>query len=279
MTFFRRRSAPGEGPVGLLAGSGALPLVFAQAARALDREVVVIGLEGHTDPRLREYAKEAHYIEFGAVGRIPEILKKAGVKSAAMAGAVPKKEIYDPSAKLDSAFHGIVGGMRNKGDDHLLRAFEVFLRLRCGVSLVDPRRFLKGLLAPKGALTRRAPTEAEWKDLRFGREIAKGIGKMDIGQTVVVKQLTVLAVEALEGTDAAIRRGGSLARGGATVVKTAKPNQDLRFDLPCVGEETLESMRASGCSTLGIEAGKTLVLFKDKFIARADREGVAIVGL
>lgn len=279
MTPFWGAPAPESGPVGLLAGSGQLPLVFAQAVKSLGHPLVVIGLEGKTDARLRDFAVEAHYIQFGAVGRIPEILKASGVKRVAMAGAIPKKDIYDPSAKLDEAFHGITGGMRNKGDDHLLRAFEVFLKVRCGVSMLDPRVFLKELLAPKGALTRRSPDAAEALDLAFGREIAKGIGKMDIGQTVVVKQLSVLAVEALEGTDAAIRRGGMLARGGAVVVKTSKPNQDLRFDLPCVGEETLESMRASGCTVLGIEAGKTLILSKDKFIERADREGVSVVGL
>lgn len=274
-----RRRVREDGPVGLLAGGGDLPFVFARAARSLKRELVVIGLEGHTDKRLGDYASEAHYIGFGAVGKIAEVLKRAGVKSVAMAGSIPKKEIYDPGARPDAALQGILGGVRNQGDDHLLRAFEVFLRARCGVSVIDTRVFLKDLLAPKGVLTRRVPTDAEWKDISFGRHIAKGIGRMDIGQTVVVKQLTVLAVEALEGTDAAIRRGGALGRGGAVVVKTSKPNQDLRFDLPCVGEETLESMRAAGAATLGVEAGKTLVLFKDRFIARADREGVAIVGL
>jgi DUF1009 family protein len=280
MSPFWRNSASRDagGPVALLAGSGDLPLLFAQAARSLKTDLVIIGLEGITDPRLRDYASQAHFIEFGALARIPEILKSAGVKKVAMAGGVPKKKIYDPSAKIDSAYRDMVGKMRNQGDDHILRGFEVFLKIRCGVSVIDPRRFLKGLLATKGPLTRRIPTDSEWKDLSFGRDIARGIGKMDIGQTVVVKQLAVLAVEALEGTDAAIRRGGSLAPG-SVVVKTAKPNQDLRFDLPCVGEETLESMRAAGCSTLGVEAGKTLMLFKDQFIARADRDGVAIVGI
>lgn len=256
-----------------------MPFLFVRAARALKREFIVVGLEGHTDKRLGEYASEAHYLELGTLDRLPGILKNAGVKRVAMAGSVPKKEIYNPSVSVDSHVRGIFSGADNKGDDHLLRAFGVFLKVRCGVSVIDPRVFLKDLLVPKGVLTRREPTEAEWKDLRFGCSIAKGVGKMDIGQTVVVKQGTVLAVEALEGTDAAIRRGGALGMGGAVVVKTAKPNQDLRFDLPCVGEETLESMRAAGSSVLGIEAGKTLVMFKDVFIARADREGVAIVGI
>ena len=271
--------AKDSGPVGLLAGSGDLPFLFAAAARALKRDLVVVGLEGHTDKRLGEYASEMHFLKLGTLDRLPEILKNARVKRVVMAGGVSKKEIYNPSLSMDSHVRGILGGVDNKGDDHILRAFGVFLKARCGVSVIDPRVFLKDLLVPKGVLTRRAPTEAEWKDLRFGRLIAKGVGKMDIGQTVVVKQGTVLAVEAIEGTDATIRRGGALGMGGAVVVKTAKPNQDLRFDLPCVGEETLESMHASGSVALGIEAGKTLVMFKDKLIARADREGVAIVGI
>ena len=160
-----------------------------------------------------------------------------------------------------------------------MKALQLFLKTKCGVSIADPRFFLKDILAVKGVMTKRAPTPADMNDLRFGWRIAKGIGKIDIGQTVVVKAGVVLAVEALEGTDAAIRRGGQLGREGAVVVKVSKPNQDLRFDLPCVGTETLESMKATNAKVMGVEAGKTVMLFKEKLIAAADQANLILVGL
>jgi DUF1009 family protein len=144
---------------------------------------------------------------------------------------------------------------------------------------VDSRSFLKDSLAKKGVLTKRAPSETEWKDIRFGRSIVKGIGKLDIGQTIVVKNGVVLAVEAIEGTDQAIRRGGQLANGGAVVVKMSKPNQDLRFDLPCVGLETLESLKSVQSRVLAVESKKTLMLNASQIIERADAENITVVGI
>lgn len=253
--------------------------MFAQAAASLKRDVVVFGVEGYTDRRVETFAKEAHYVKMGELGTFMGILKKTGIRKVVLAGGLPKKEIYNPQTNQDSDLQGFLRPLSNKGDDHFLRAFVLFLKVRCGVSVVDSTFFLKNMLAPKGVLTERRPTEAERRDLNFGYRIAKGIGKLDIGQTVVVKQGVVLAVEALEGTDAAIRRAGGLSREGAVVVKVSKPNQDLRFDLPCVGLETLESLRSVSSKVLGVEAGKTLVLFKEKLIEAADRENIAIVGL
>ena len=266
-------------PIGLLAGKGELPVLFAQAVSLLRRPLVVIGVEGLTDRRVEDFAEKTHYVRLGDIESIGGILKQSKVKKVALAGGIPKKEIYNPGFELDASARHFIEQTRNKGDDHLLRAFQVFLKIKCGVSVLDSRSILKGLLAKKGTLSRRAPSETEWTDLRFGFGIAKGVGKMDIGQTVVVKRGVVLAIEALEGTDAAIRRGGDLGRGQAVIVKVSKPNQDLRFDLPCIGLETLESLKAADSSVLGIEAGKTLLLSGERLIREADQAGISIVGL
>lgn len=268
-----------SGPIGLIAGQGEFPLLFAQAAASLNKNVVVFGVKGYTDKRVESFAKETHYVELGALGSLVDLLKKTKIKNVVLAGGVPKKEIYNPDFKLDNTARGFIHETRNKGDDHLLKAFELFLKAKSGVSILDSRLFLKDILVPKGVLTDRIPTEAEWRDLKFGYQIIKGIGKLDIGQTVVVKREVVLAVEAIEGTDAAIKRGGELGHGSVVVVKAAKPNQDLRFDLPCVGLETLESLKSVSSKVLGIESGKTIILFKDKMIEAANREQMTIVGL
>ncbi len=275
--FWRRESI--EGPIGLIAGQGEFPLLFSQVASSLKREIILFGLEGYTDKRVENYAKEAHYVQLGSLGRLIELLRQTRIKKVVLAGAVPKKEIYNPQFSLDPAAQAFIRNTHNKGDDHILRAFQFLLKAKCGVSIMDSRLILKDALAARGVMTNRIPTEEEWKDLRFGYKIAKGIGKLDIGQTVVVKQGVVLAVEAMEGTDRAIRRAGELGRDNAVVVKTAKPNQDLRFDLPCVGPQTIESLKAISSHVLGVESGKTVLLFKGKVMEAANRENISIVGL
>lgn len=277
MWNFKRSPDPDEA-IGLIAGQGDFPFLFLEAARSLNKKIIVFGFNGLTDPKLGHSGAPAHFLTLGKLGELLELLKKSKVRQVALAGGIPKKEIYNPQTLLDGEAKEVLGGTANKGDDHLLRAFALYLKARCGISVLDSRDFLKNTLALKGVLTRRAPEAAEMADLRFGWRIVKGIGKMDIGQTVVVKAGVVIAVEALEGTDAAIRRAGSLAGPGGVVVKASKPGQDMRFDLPCVGTETLKSMRAAGCRTLGVESGKTIFLFKEALLREADAENISIVG-
>ena len=268
-----------EAPIGLIAGQGDFPVLFAGAAASLGKKVVAFGIKGYTDPSLENHVVRAHYVELGELEKLIGLLKENGIRQVMLAVGVPKKEIYNPSFQIDSTAKNFLGGTKNKGDDHLLRAFQVFLKLRCGVSVVDSRKFLKNAMAPKGVLTARKPSAEEWEDLRFGWRIAKGIGKMDIGQTVVVKRGVVLAVEAIEGTDNAVRRGSELSQGGAVVVKVCKPRQNLRFDLPCVGRNTLETLKSVSSRVLGIEAGKTIMIFREKLIEEADRNELTIVGM
>ncbi|OIO37922.1 MAG: hypothetical protein AUJ71_04215 [Candidatus Omnitrophica bacterium CG1_02_49_16] len=265
--------------LGLIAGKGDFPVLFAEAAFSVKQPLVVFGIRGFADPRLESLAVETHHLELGALNKLVDLLKKTKVKKVVLAGGIPKREMYNPSFQMDKTAKGFIHDTRNKGDDHILRALQVFLKAKCGVSIVDPRIFLKNTLASKGVMTRRVPTKGEMDDLKFGWRIAKGIGKMDVGQTVVVKDGVVLAVEAIEGTDAAIRRGGQLSKTGAIVVKVSKPKQDLRFDLPCVGNETLESMKAVGAKVIGLETSKTIMLFKEKLIEAANQADLSLVGI
>ena len=268
-----------EGPIGLVAGQGSFPMLFAKAALSVNRPVILFGVEGITDRRVEEYTSEAHYVGLGELGRLLDLLKGKSIKQVVFAGSIPKKRIYDASLKLDTTASDFLHQTSNKGDDHLLRSLEVLLKVKCGASVLDSRRFLKNTLAPKGVITRRKPSENEKKDLKLGFQTAKHVGRMDVGQTVVVKDGVVVAVEALEGTDQAIRRGGELARSGTVVVKVSKPNQALRFDLPCVGPDTIEVLRSVSAAVLGVEAGRTILLSKDKFIEEADRAGLCVVGV
>lgn len=266
-------------PIGLIAGKGDFPVLFAKAAFSMKRPLIVFGVEGYTDRRVEEFAAESYYVDLGSLEKLVENIKRSGIKEAVLAGGVPKKEIYNPSFQMDDSAKSLIHTTKNKGDDHLLRSFQVFLKVKCGVSILDSRIFLKNTTATRGVMTARKPTPEEIRDLRLGWKVARGIGRMDIGQTVVVKNGVVLAVEAIEGTDKAIERGSELGRGGAVVVKAAKPNQSLRFDLPCVGMETLETLKNSSSKVLGVEAGKTIMIFKEKLIEMANQNQMTIVGL
>ncbi len=274
--WLRREPA---GTIGLIAGQGDFPVLFAKAGMSLKRKIVAFGIEGCTDRHLEDFVSEVHYIGLGDLEKLTALLKQTGVKNVVLAGGVPKKELYNPSFRIDGEAQRLVDNTKNKGDDHLLRALRVYLKIKCGVSVLDPRIFLKNSTAPRGVLTKRKPTAAESEDLRFGWKIAKAVGRMDIGQTVVVKKGVVLAVEAIEGTDNAIQRGAALGNGDAVVVKVCKPNQDLRFDLPCIGRDTLETLKARSCRVLGIESGRTIMIFKENLIDMANQYGMTIVGM
>ena len=268
-----------NGVIGLIAGEGAFPVLVAKAAASQKKKVAVFGIEGCFDKSIGDFAQSVHTIRLGAVEDLVRLLKENRIKKLILAGGVPKKEIFNRAFDLDASAKNIIQKTSNRGDDHLLRAFQIFLKVRCGVSVMDPRRFLKECLCPKGVLTERKPTAGEWRDLKFAWKIAEGIGKMDIGQTVVVKHGVVLAVEAIEGTNHAILRGGELGQGEAVVVKRTKPKQELRFDLPCVGLETLQALKTASSRVLGLEARKTLLISKEELLQKADDEQICIVGL
>jgi len=263
--------------IGLIAGNGRFPLLFAENARRLGYRVSAVALTGETDPSLEGAVDRLHWIALGQLGRLIKAFKKDGVRQAVMVGGVKKTHLFS-GIRPDLRSLALLRRVTVPKDDMLLRAIAAELESE-GIAIRESTFGLTGLLVEEGKLTRRAPTRKEWRDIEFGWEMAKTVGALDIGQCVVLKERLVVAVEAVEGTDQAIRRGGKLARGGAVVVKRFKPQQDRRFDLPAVGPITIEVMAESGAAVLAIEAGRALLLDRAVAIAAADEAGIAIVGI
>jgi hypothetical protein len=263
--------------IGLIAGGGRFPLVFAESARRAGHRVVAAAHVNQTDPALEGIVDALTWVKLGQFGRVVEVLKGAGCTQVVMLGSITKARFFR-DAWLDGLGVQILARLATKTDDSVLRAIASALEER-GLPVTDPTAYLQDRLAPEGVLGGREPTDEEWADARYGLELARAIGRLDLGQTVVVKDRMAIAVEALEGTDACIRRGGELAKEGAVVVKAVKPNQDRRFDLPAVGPDTIDSMREARCEVLAVEAGSTLVMDLDEMIRRADKARIAVVGI
>jgi len=261
--------------IGLIAGSGQFPLLFAHAARQAGVEVVALGFQGETDPALSKYVNEFHMLKLGQLSRMINAFRRAGITRAAMAGAINKTKLYT-RIRPDWRAVKFLNSLRNKKDDSLLRAFADELESE-GIKIEPSTMFLPSLLAPEGILTRRKPNHREQVDIVFGWKMAKVIGGLDIGQCLVVKNQAVLAVEGIDGTDSTILRGGRLCREGAIIVKVSKPIQDLRFDVPAVGYDTIETMKRVKARVLAVEAGKTLMFDREKMIDAADAAGISIL--
>jgi DUF1009 family protein len=261
--------------IGLIAGNGRFPELFAEAARARGLQVVALGHFGDTNPDLARHVDAFHWVHLGQLSKSANFLRQEGVSRAVMAGGIGKLSSI-LRARLDWRGLAVAARMRNFNDDHVLRLIADEYE-RAGIRIESSTLFTPELLAPAGQLSQRAPDAQEAKDIALGLEVVYAIGRADIGQTVVVERGQVLAVEASEGTDDTIRRGGRYGRGRSVVVKCSKPGQDLRFDLPAVGERTIEVMKDSGCTTLCIEARRTLLLDGDLALRRADQAGIAMV--
>jgi hypothetical protein len=261
----------------LIAGGGVFPLMIADAARKEGLRVVAVAHEGETNPRIAEEVDELTWVKLGQLGHLIKVLKRAGVSKTVMAGTINKKKMFE-NVRPDLRGLTLMSKLAIFHDDDILRAVARELG-REGIEIVSSTEHLPELLAPRGNLTRKKPTKEEREDVEFGWRIAKELGRMDIGQCVVVRKKTVLALEAIEGTNEAILRGGKFAKEKAVVVKVSKPNQDLRFDVPTVGQETIEVMSQIKASVLAIEAGKTLIFDKHATISYADRSSIVILSL
>jgi len=263
---------------GLIAGNGRFPLLFAQSAREKGVEVVAIAHKGQSLPELERYVARIHWIKVGQLGRLIELLKAEDIKHAAMVGGVTKTLMFS-NVTPDLRALSLLARIRTMKDDVLLRAVSEEIEKR-GITIHPSTLFLADLLSPAGCLTKRKPNKKETQDIEFGWEIAKEIGKLDIGQSIVVKDQVVLAVEAIEGTDEAIKRAGKLGKGqGLVVIKVSKPQQDMRFDLPAVGPGTITTMQQAGGTVLALEAGKTLLIDKEESIHAANQAKIAVVAL
>ena len=266
--------------IGIIAGNGRFPFLALQGARSLGHDVTVIAVKEEAFPDLEPAARAAgaqlHWVSLGHLGKCIKLLKAAGARQAIMAGQVKHAKIFSGIVP-DLTLLSVLTRLKARNTDALIAAVADVLRGE-GIELLDSTTFLEPLLARGGTLSRRAPDDGEVEDFAFGYRMADAVAGLDIGQTIVVKHKAVVAVEAMEGTDAVIRRAGEIAGGGTRVVKVAKPAQDMRFDVPVVGVATIDCMRAAGATAISLDAGRTLIVDGDRFFAAADDAGIAVVG-
>jgi len=263
--------------IGLIAGNGKMPIILAQAIRKAGHRVVAIGHLEETRKDLARYVNTFYWVHIGELGKIIDLLLAAKVKRAVLAGKVPKTHFFS-KAKPDLRAIQVLSRLTAKNDDAILRAIAQEIESE-GIRIESPAVFLRENLVARGVLTERKPTEREKKDLAFGWKMAKKIGALDLGQSVVVKDQMILAVETLEGTDETIRRGGRLGRRDVLVIKVAKPKQDLRLDLPVIGRRTIRTLREAGASTLAMEAQKTIIIDREKVVKEADKHKLCLMGI
>jgi DUF1009 family protein len=263
--------------IGLIAGGGQFPLLIAEAAKRQGFHVVAVAHDGETDPGLSESVDEIAWIKLGQLGHLIKALKRNGVERAIMAGNITKRRMFE-DVKPDLKGLALMSKLAIFHDDDILRGVARELATQ-GIEIVSSTLCLPELLAPPGCLTKRKPTHAEQQDIAFGWRIAKELGRLDIGQCVVVRRKTVVALEAMEGTDQTIKRGGTLAREEAVVIKVSKPDQDLRFDVPAVGLETLKVMAEVRATVLAVEAWKTLMFDRREMVSYADRLAMTITSI
>jgi len=266
--------------LGLIAGMGQLPLSIAAEAKRMGYYVVGIALQPPADESLKPVADDFHKVRIGSFGGLLALLKKLSVTDAVMAGKIPKKLLYENKKNLipDIQAVKLLFSLKDRADDSIMKAVVRELE-KNNITVHKTTTFTTNLMAPAGVLTRHKPSKDDMKDIEFGWEIARTIGRLDIGQTVVVKKRAVMAVEAIEGTDEAIQRGGMLAEKDAVVIKISKPQQDMRFDVPAVGIDTLRSMKKAGAKVLALEAGKCIIVDKENFLTEADKSGISVIGI
>jgi DUF1009 family protein len=263
--------------LGLIAGNGRFPIIFADNARKLGYQVSAVAHEGETDPELANHVDRIHWIKIGQLNKLIKAFKDDQVHQAVMLGGIKKTHVFT-TVRPDFRALALAARLALWKDDDILREIARELEKE-GIAICESTFGLEGILADEGPLTARAPSEKEWEDIRYGWDVAHDIGRLDIGQCIVVKDRVVVAVEAVEGTDEAIKRGGQLAKDGAVVVKRCKPQQDLRFDLPAVGPRTIEIMASVNASVLAVEAGRTIIIDRELTLKQAKSARIAVVGI
>jgi DUF1009 family protein len=262
---------------GLIAGNGRFPFLVLEGARARGIEMVVAAIKEETAPEIDQQADQVEWMSVGRLGHLIRFFKREQVTHAIMAGQVKHHQIFRLNALPDLRMVRLLARLSKKNTDSLISAVADELA-REGITLVDSTTFLETFLAPEGVLTRRAPTKEELSDIDYGLGVAREIGRLDLGQTIAVKDRAVVAIEAMEGTDAVIARAGEMTRGRPfVVVKVAKPDQDMRFDVPVIGVATIETMKRAGATAIQVTARKTLLFDRDDLIDLADKTGKAII--
>ena len=267
--------------IGLIAAAGRFPFLVAGKAAARGDRVFIAGLRGGAAKEIEPLAEVFEWVGIAQVGRMIDFFREHGVKEVIFAGAVNKREMYSPTRFLrnppDMRSMSLWRRLPDKRDSTILRAVALEFASE-GIEIVSCLKYLKDSLTPTGTLTKRAPDEREQADIQFGWKIARTLAGMDVGQSIVVKDKVVVAVEAMEGTDETIRRGGKIAHGGAVLIKFSRPTQDPRFDIPVVGSETVKTCAEAGVPVISLEAGKTLVFDRDQMVTLADKARISIHG-
>lgn len=263
--------------IGLIAGNGQFPILFSKAAKTKGYRVFAVAHKNETDSSLRDHVDTVEWIHIGQIKRIIRFFKKNNISQAVLVGGITKTKMFS-DVRPDIKAISIIAGMRHTHDDGVLRGFVRVLEKE-GIQIQPSTFLMPELLAQPGCWTRRKMSRSDKSDVELGWKLAKEIGRLDIGQCVVIGGGSVLAVEAIDGTDATIKRGGRLGNGAAVVVKVCKPHQDTRFDIPAVGVQTIKTMDEAGAKVLGIEAGKAVVFDKKEMIHLADEVGITIVAL
>ena len=263
--------------IGLIAGKGRFPFLVAREAKEEGYRVVCCGISKESDPAIEKVTDVYQEVKLGQLKRLRDFFKSEGVSEAVMAGKIEKVRVFQGDVRPDLEMAKVLLKVRDFRDDSLLGGVAHYLSSN-GIELKDSTRFLKKALPGEGVLGKRKPSHEVQEDIEFGWRMAKELARLDIGQTVVIKHKAVLALEAIEGTDETIKRGGLLGQGGIVVVKVAKPNQDMRFDVPAVGLGTLDQLTAAKAKALAFEAGKTLFMDLDPFIQKANQAGISVVG-
>jgi DUF1009 family protein len=263
--------------LGLIAGNGIFPLIFATEARREGYHIIAVAHRGETHNEIEKIVAAVTWIYVGQLGKIIRTFHRAGVTQAVMAGGIRKVKLFG-NFRPDLRGASFLARLKSREDDALLRGIAAELESE-GIKVLESTLCLGQIMPHEGVLTKRRPSVKQMEDVRLGYAVAKEIGRLGVGQTVVVKDRVIVAVEAVEGTDAAIQRGGALAKSGCVVVKVSKPQQDLRFDVPAVGVQTIRTMHQCGAVVLAVEADKTIFLEQNELLSEADSLGVAVVAV
>lgn len=264
--------------IGIIAGNGQLPLMAAEEAKRQGHYVAVCAIQGEAEPEIQKKADAYQPVKIGELKKLVKFFKTCQVRQAVMAGKIEKVRLFQENVKPDFDMVKVLMKTRDFKDDSLLGGIADYLEGQ-GIELMDSTLFFKDSLPKAGVLSRKKPSKQVLEDIRFGYKLAKAAAGLDIGQTVVVKKKAIMAIEAIEGTDEAIQRGGKLGGGKVVVVKVAKPNQDMRFDVPTVGLRTLRHLAAVKAEALAFEAGKTIFIDQADFIDRANKENIVLMGM
>jgi DUF1009 family protein len=264
--------------IGLISGSGKFPFLFAKAAKAKGFNVLSIALRSNTDPRLGQFVDSIKWFKISEFRKIFDFLSQERIKDVAMAGQIHPRTLFDKEILQDDELRKLIVDLEDRRTDSIFRAIAHKL-IDSGIRLLDSTIFLEDYLPKKGILTLAEPSGEVWDDINFGFQMAKEIARLDIGQTVVVKNKAIVAVESMEGTDVTIRRAGTIANRGCTVIKVSKPKQDMRFDIPVVGFRTIKNLLRIKARCLAIEAEKTLVIDREKCIKEANRNNLIMAAI